>query len=280
MIADGLIDSKCRANSPPNDPFSIFEAFGFGGMGGGRRGDDEPHTASIEIPLRVTLKQLYTGDVLDTRYSRQVLCVEHSSCSKNCKDCQGPGIKMKHQQLAPGFVQQVQVRDDSCVARGKCWKSPCKKCPNGMTEEEEIDLTVDVAPGMSDGDRIKFDQVADEAVGHIAGDLIFIINQVRHQHFTRNGDDLSVSIEISLAEALVGFTKEIKHLDGHSVPITKTDVSYCSEVIKVKGEGMPKKSSNSRSGSKSFGDLYVTLLIVFPESLNEQQKSLIRQVFP
>jgi DnaJ-class molecular chaperone len=77
---------------------------------GGRRGhEEEPRTANVEIPLRVTLRQLYTGDILDTRYSRQVLCVEHSSCSKPCKDCQGPGIKIRQQQLAPGFVQQVQV---------------------------------------------------------------------------------------------------------------------------------------------------------------------------
>lgn len=274
---DAVKQAEQRANTPPQDPFSIFEAFGFGG-GGRQRGNDEPRTASIEVPLRVTLKQLYTGDVLDTRYNRQVLCVEHASCQKNCKDCQGPGIKMKHQQLAPGFVQQVQVRDDSCVARGKCWKTPCKKCPNGMTEEEEIDLTVDLAPGMMDGDQIKFEQVADEAVGHIAGDLIFVISQTRHQYFTRNGDDLSVSIEISLTEALVGFDKEIEHLDGHKVRIAKDDVSYCSQVMKITGEGMPKKGG--RSNKKTYGDLFVTLLIQFPDKLTAEQKKTIREVLP
>ena len=156
---DAVKQEEQRANQPAHDPFSIFEAFGFGGMGGRRGHEEEPRTANVDIPLRVSLRQLYVGDVLDTRYSRQVLCVEHSSCSKKCNDCQGPGIKLKQQQLAPGFVQQVQVRDDSCVARGKCWKSPCKNCPNGMTEEEEIEITVDIQPGMMDGDKIKFDQV-------------------------------------------------------------------------------------------------------------------------
>jgi DnaJ-class molecular chaperone len=278
---EAVRQAEQRANTPASDPFSIFEAFGFGGGGGRQRGGgEEPRTASIEIPLRVTLKQLYTGTVLDARYARQVLCVEHSSCSKNSKDCQGPGIKMKHQQLAPGFVQQVQVRDDSCVARGKAWKTPCKNCPNGMTEEEELDLTIDITPGMHDGDHIKFDQVADEAIGHIPGDLIFIVSQIRDQHFTREGDDLSVSIEISLAEALVGFSKEISHLDGHAVTVAKKDVSHCSEVVKISGQGMPRKSQTSRSGAKSFGDLYVTLLINFPSSLTEQQKTAIKEVFP
>jgi hypothetical protein len=52
----------------------------------------------------------------------------------------GPGIKVRMQQLAPGFVQQVQVSDSSCVARGKSWKTGCKACPNGMTEQELAEI--------------------------------------------------------------------------------------------------------------------------------------------
>ena len=76
---------------------------------GGRGREEEPHTASVEIPIRVSLRQLYLGEVLDVSYARQVLCVEHSKCQKNCPDCQGPGVRVRTQQLAPGFVQQVQV---------------------------------------------------------------------------------------------------------------------------------------------------------------------------
>lgn len=97
-----------RANQPAADPFSIFEHFGFG-MGGRRGREEEPRTASVQLPLRVSLRQLYLGDLLDVSYSRQVLCTEHSRCSKNCPDCQGAGVKVQTHQLAPGFVQQVQV---------------------------------------------------------------------------------------------------------------------------------------------------------------------------
>jgi DnaJ-class molecular chaperone len=173
---DAVQQQEQRANQPAaHDPFSIFEHFGFGGFG--RRNQEEARTPSVEIPVRVTLKQLYLGELLDVSYTRQVLCVEANQCQKNNNECQGPGVKMKAQQLAPGFVQQIQVADASCVARGKSWKSPCKACPKGMTEEEEIQLTVDVAAGMANGDKIKFDQIADEAVGHIPGDVLFVIRQ-------------------------------------------------------------------------------------------------------
>lgn len=63
-----------------------------------------------QIPLRVSLRQLYEGDTFDTVYIRQAMCVAVSQCEKKCKDCQGPGIAVRMHQLGPGFVQQVQVR--------------------------------------------------------------------------------------------------------------------------------------------------------------------------
>jgi DnaJ-class molecular chaperone len=99
-----------RANTPAADPFSIFEHFGFGGMGGfGGGRQEEQRTPNVEIPIRVTLRQLYLGELLDVEYIRQVVCVEASSCEKKNQECQGPGVKVRMQQLAPGFVQQVQV---------------------------------------------------------------------------------------------------------------------------------------------------------------------------
>lgn len=260
-----------RANTPAADPFSIFEHFGFGGMGGHFR-QEEQRTPNVEIPVRVTLRQLYLGELLDVEYIRQVVCVEASSCEKKNNECQGPGVKLRVQQIAPGFVQQIQVNDPSCVARGKAWKSPCKACPKGMTEEEEIQLTVDIQPGAKDGDTIKFDQVADEAVGHIPGDLIFIIRQIPDTQFRRQGDDLYMTMTISLQESLVGFEKTFNHLDGHEVVVRKTDVTYCAETMQIKGEGMPKKGSKSAKG-----DLYVTFDIVFPRQFSDKQKELIRQ---
>jgi len=261
-----------QGNHDAHDPFSIFEAFGFGGMGGRRGREEEPRTSNVHIPVRVSLRQLFKGEVLDVEYSRQVLCLEAASCEKKSPNCQGPGISVRSQQLAPGFVQQVQVHDASCVARGKSWNPNCKACPRGMTEEEEIQLTLDIQAGMMDGDTIKFDQVADEAPGHIAGDLIFTIKQIPHPSFRRKGDDLETTMVISLLESLVGFQKVIAHVDGHEVQINKEDVTYCSEVVRIVGEGMPRKG-----GKKGRGDLFVTLNINFPRNFTPKQKSEIKK---
>lgn len=141
-----------------------------------------------------------------------------------------------------------------------------------MTEDEEIQLTLDIQAGMKHGDTIKFDQVADEAVGHIPGDLIFHIHQIADSTFTRAGDDLTMNMVITLEESLLGFKKEFFHVDGHKVVVTKDTISYCSEVIRVEREGMPKRGSKGQ-----YGDLFITLIIDFPGSFNARQKELIKQ---
>jgi len=63
------------------DPFGDFfsDHFGFGG-GRGQRDDSEPRTDSLEIPLRLDLKQLYQGVTLDLQYVRDVLCTQWEEC--------------------------------------------------------------------------------------------------------------------------------------------------------------------------------------------------------
>jgi len=43
-----------------------------------------------------------------------------------------------------------------------------------------------------------------------------------HKKFVRDGDNLKITQEITLKQALLGFKITIKHLDGHEVDIEKS----------------------------------------------------------
>jgi len=185
------------------DIFSHF-GFNFGGGGGGHRGGSgEQKTPSVEIPLRVSMKQLYLGEVIEVEYEREVLCVHWEECMKNNDSCHGPGLMVRMQQIAPGFVQQIQTRDERCVSRGKMWKPNCRECPKGKTQPEKIELTIDIVKGMRDGDSITCEGVADEKPRMIPGDIHFIIIEMASDLFNRDGDRLYKTMEIPLVEALV-----------------------------------------------------------------------------
>lgn len=58
-----------------------------------------------------------------------------------------------------------------------------------------------------------------------AGDLKFVVRQLPHPKFVRKGSNLMYNASISLLDALVGFTKEIEHLDGHKVTLHSDGVT-------------------------------------------------------
>ena len=203
---EGLKQHEQRGGGGGGGGFDPFESFFGGGFGGRRRADEEQRTPSVEIPLHVTLKQLYLGEQIEVEYHRQVLCMNWEMCMKTSNDCSGPGVRLVRQQLAPGFVQQVQQRDERCIARGKMWQKGCKECPN-KTENEKIDLTIDIQPGLREGEHITFEEVTDEKPGHKAGDLHFLVVTEDHPVYHRDKDNLYKTIEIPLVDALVRYVR-------------------------------------------------------------------------
>ncbi|KAG2288162.1 hypothetical protein Bca52824_047766 [Brassica carinata] len=102
------------------------------------------------------------------------------------------------------------------------------------------------------------------------------INKVPNQScttcpFRRDGNDLHMTINITLVEAIVGFEKSFKHLDDHGVDIGSKGITNPKEVKKFKGEGMPLHYSTKK------GNL-VTFEVMFPSSLTEDQKKKIKEV--
>mmetsp|Transcript_13172 Transcript_13172/g.36383 ORF Transcript_13172/g.36383 Transcript_13172/m.36383 type:complete len:380 (-) Transcript_13172:838-1977(-) len=268
---DGLKQHEERGGGGGGGFDDMFSQFGFNfGGGGGRRRQQERQTPSVEVPLELTLEQLYKGATLDLEYIREVLCFKWESCLKPMQACQAPGISIRRQQLAPGFVQQVQQVDERCVAPGKMWKPNCEECPK-KTETEKINLTVEVTPGMRPMERITFEGVTDERPGYTAGDLSFFILEADHKEYHRDGDHLYRTMEIPLVDALTGFELTLKHLDGKNFKLKIDDIIECDHVTRVPGKGMPRRSG------RGHGDLFITFEVDFPDQLSAEQKATIRE---
>ena len=167
---------------------------------------------------------------------------------------------MVQRQMAPGFMIQQQEEVPST-----------EKCKN-----EPKTLTATIERGVKDGERITFERASEQRPGFIPGDVIMVLKQRKHRLFERRGDDLHHKITITLKQALTGFKRTLKHLDGHEVVIDTfgTVVNY-GEVRKFKGEGMPVHNYPSQ-----FGDLHVEFRVDFPRSFNEQQIEDLKRVLP
>jgi DnaJ-related protein SCJ1 len=126
---------------------------------------------------------------------------------------------------------------------------------------------------MPDGHDIVFEQEGDESPDTTPGDVIFKLKTLPNKRFLRRGDDLHTQMTISLLEALTGFSKIIKHLDGHEVVVKKSEVTKPGEVLTIEDEGMPHHQYPSQTGK-----LYVEFVFKMPESLTEDQKNSIKNI--
>merc|ERR1712241_1180807 len=117
--------------------------------------------------------------------------------------------------------------------------------------------------------------MGDEIPERETGDVNIIIQEKEHPFFKRKGADLLITQEVSLNQALCGFSLRLEHLDGREIILkTKPGQIIESEItdpisgksmpytMMVPNEGMPSKGNPFVKGS-----LYVAFHINFPKYL-------------
>lgn len=167
--------------------------------------------------------------------------------------------------VGPGLVTRETVICDTCTGTGKIFKEKdkCKKCKGKRTTSEKKVLEVYIPRGAREGERITLEGEADQVPDQTPGDIVFTLVEEDHDVFERAGDDLSAELNITLSEALTGFSRVVlKHLDGRGLHLDHPQgkVLQPGQVLKIPGEGMPLKKSDLK------GDLYLTVKIAFPEN--------------
>ena len=92
--------------------------------------------------------------------------------------------------------------------------------------------------------------------------------------FKRSGNHLLYKMELSLSEALCGFSKVITLLDDRKILISVPRGTVTKPSYKVvKGEGMPSLDGNGESG-----DLIIHFSVSFPESLSIEEAGSIASI--
>lgn len=254
-----------------HDPFDLFsELFGGGGGGGRRRAREQPKVEPTSLKLYLSLEQMYHGDMLHVSFSRAVICSNAEECQRRRPDCKGAGVRVITQQMGPGFLVQNQVQDDSCVANGKGWNNDCKACPGGMSHRESVNVNPFIERGARDGDVISFDGFGEQKLGHENGDLMFVVKAKSHSRFKREGNDLRADFEVTLEQALVGFTLQFQHIDNTPLEVKRDTVVHDGEVMTLSGKGMPRKNN-----PETYGDLHLVFRVKYPVALTREQKSAV-----
>lgn len=128
-----------------------------------------------------------------------------------------------------------------------------------LTLPEGGTLDVKIPPGMVDGQtlRLKGKGAPGRGTGG-PGDAMIEIEVLADKRFTRDGDDISLDLPISLSEAVLGGKIRVPTPTGE-VTMTVPKGANTGVVMRLKGKGAPRQGGGH-------GDEFVTLKIVLPKS--------------
>lgn len=86
-----------------------------------------------------------------------------------------------------------------------------------------------------------------------------------------------MNVDISLQDALLGYEKTFRHMDGHEFRLQNewNTVTQPFAWNILADEGMPVKHSGG-----DFGEMHAKMLVNFPTRLSPRQKELLEKIFP
>ena len=99
------------------------------------------------------------------------------------------------------------------------------------------------------------------------GDLILTVSVGKHPVYGRDGDNLTLDLPVTFAEAALGATVPVPTLDGGTVKVKIAPGTPSGRMLRVKGRGIDAKSGK--------GDLLAKVQVVVPQRLSDTARAAV-----
>ncbi|KDQ59262.1 hypothetical protein JAAARDRAFT_33989 [Jaapia argillacea MUCL 33604] len=263
---------------PHANPFDIFSSF----FGGSQQQQQVRRGPTSVTEFEVSLADMYKGASIDFMIQKRILCdhcrgtgAASSSDIHTCSGCGGSGIKLVKQQIFPGMFAQSQMQCNECGGRGKIIAKPCPHCSGNKVMDHTAHYTLEIGKGMPEGKEVVFEGEGDESPDWEAGDVVLRVRSKKEQGgWRRKESSLYWKETIGVHEALLGFERNLTHLDGHIVELKRKGVTQPGFVQFIPEEGMPFYDQPAYHG-----DLYIEYNVVLPTELTSDTRKKLSQAF-
>ena len=159
-------------------------------------------------------------------------------------------------------------------------KSPCRLRPPCREEKFRLPcahpagppetLAVKIPPGIEEGKKIRLRGKGEPgARGGPQGDLLLTVRVAPHPFFQRKGQQLHVTVPVTLSEAALGAKVDVPTPKG-TVSLKVPGTSGGSK-LRVKAHGVPSKDGTT-------GDLIAEIQIVLPKQIDEETRRVLERL--
>lgn len=259
----------------------VFEAF-FGAAGGGSRAG-RPRSRREKGEDALVRLSLELGDVVfgthrEVEIDTAVLCetCQGSCCQpgtqpERCDVCGGSGhVQRQVRSLLGNVVTQQPC--GSCQGYGTRITHPCAQCQGQGRVRSRRTIGLDIPAGVETGLRLQLPGSGEVGpAGGPNGDLYVEVHVEPHTVFSREGDDLLATLEVSMTDAILGTTTSIDALDG-AVNLEIRPGVQSGDVLKIDDRGITGLRSKRR------GDLRVGVQVVTPTKIDHKTRQLVEEL--
>ncbi|MBN2419072.1 MAG: DnaJ domain-containing protein [Deltaproteobacteria bacterium] len=134
-------------------------------------------------------------------------------------------------------------------------------------------ISVKVPAGISTGKKLRLSGKGNPGInGGPQGDLYIQIRVLEHPLFKREGDDLLLTKNIKLTEAVLGTEIDVPTIDKKTLRLKIPPGTQNNAKFRLKGYGIPHINTNER------GDAYVSVNIETPKTLTKKQEEVFKKL--
>jgi molecular chaperone DnaJ len=226
----------------------------------------------IEMPLALSFEESFTGLTTNITVNRSEQCSRCQGAGDTggpvvvCPTCKGSG----QVQRSGGRLQFSQGCPD-CEGTGRR-RQPCSLCNGkGVTPKTE-QVKIRIPAGVDTGSRVRIPKKGHGGrLGAQPGDLFILTNVGKHPYFTRKGDNIYVTVPITVSEAALGAKIEVPTVEGKA-QLKIPAGTESGQKFRLRERGFPSlRNPNLR------GDQFVEVKITLPRVISEETKEILRQ---
>ncbi|WP_263381782.1 J domain-containing protein [Granulicella arctica] len=254
----------------------IFSSM-FGGQKGAAQARESRPGTDLEYQVSVDFWTAVRGGVARLEIRRQETCPtckgkSTTGGSMECPECHGSG-----QVTQMGGRMKFNIQCPRCGGSGRV-QNACGTCDGEGVVTRTEPLEFRIKAGTRDGQRIRLAGRGNAGVGGgAAGDLFLIIKAGTHPVFRRSGDDIHVTVPVTISEAALGAKIDVPTIDsqeaGGRTQLKIPPGTQTGQKLRLREKGV---SSASREGLR--GDEIVEVKIVVPKVQDERSKEILREL--
>ncbi|KAL3598242.1 hypothetical protein D5086_006160 [Populus alba] len=271
------------------NPFDLFETFFGPSMGGfpgmeqtgfkTRRRSTVTKGEDIRYDISLEFSEAIFGAEKEFELSHLETCeicagtgAKMGSKMRICSTCGGRGQVMRTEQTPFGLFSQVSVCPN-CGGDGEVISEYCRKCSGEGRVRVKKNIKVKVPPGVGAGSILRVAGEGDAGPrGGPLGDLYVYLDVEEITGIQRDGINLTSTISISYADAILGTVVKVKTVEGMS-ELQIPPGTQPGDVLVLARKGAPKLNKPSIRGDHLF-----TIKVTIPKRVSAKERELLEEL--